>query len=134
MKKNSDQEQFQQALGKVIRKYRKAAGMTQDQLAEAIGSESENDRRSYISKLESGKRNPSTSVLAAIASALHITPAGLISEAMDEQTHAVCDQYAGCHASDAYSIVSRYILLDPDARQDVSDYINMKLAQKNSRQ
>ena len=35
MKKNSDQEQFQQALGKVIRKYRKAAGMTQDQLAEA---------------------------------------------------------------------------------------------------
>lgn len=122
-------EEFLKNLGKVIRKYRKANGMTQDQLAAAIGSELENDRRSFISKLEAGKRNPSASTLTAIASALHITPAGLISEATAQQT-ITCDSFADCHGSDAFDVVQEYIQLDPEARQDVKDYIKMKMNQK----
>ncbi|OGB21635.1 MAG: hypothetical protein A3I66_22735 [Burkholderiales bacterium RIFCSPLOWO2_02_FULL_57_36] len=54
-------------IGKVIRKQRKAAGITQAMLAEAIGLESET-----VSRIENGIRLPSIEKLVEIADLFHV--------------------------------------------------------------
>lgn len=54
-------------IGKLIRKQRKAAGITQAMLAEAVGLESET-----ISRIENGIRLPSIEKLVEIADVLHV--------------------------------------------------------------
>jgi transcriptional regulator with XRE-family HTH domain len=63
-------------LGKVIRKHRKAAGLTQEQLAERSDS-----HWTYISEIETNKVNPSIDVLRRIASGLETPLSSLIEEA-----------------------------------------------------
>lgn len=55
-------------IGEKIREARKRAGLTQWQLGNKIFVS-----ESYIALIESGKRNPSTSVLSKIAEALNLT-------------------------------------------------------------
>lgn len=54
-------------LGKNLKKYRQAAGLTQEQLAEIV-----NIHPTYVGKLEAGKNNPSTKLLFRLACAMHI--------------------------------------------------------------
>jgi transcriptional regulator with XRE-family HTH domain len=63
-------------LGKVIRKHRKAAGLTQEQLAERSDS-----HWTYISEIETNKVNPSIDVLRRIARGLRVPLSRMISEA-----------------------------------------------------
>ncbi|WP_405345940.1 XRE family transcriptional regulator [Ruminococcus sp.] len=60
--------------GERIFKLRTAKGMTQDELALAVGYKS----RSTIAKIESGERDPHQSMIAALAKALSTTPAFLM--------------------------------------------------------
>ena len=53
--------------GKNLKRYRKDAGLTQEQLAEKIGI-----HPTYVGKLEIGKSNPSTIMLFKITRALKI--------------------------------------------------------------
>lgn len=59
-------------LGRRIFTLRKAAGMTQFELAEVVGVGNE-----YISKIERGKGSPSLEILARIAQALQVEPKDL---------------------------------------------------------
>ena len=63
-------------LGEIIRKYRKAKGLTQEQLAERAGS-----HWTYISEIENGHRNPGVDVLRRIAGGLEISLSKLIADA-----------------------------------------------------
>lgn len=73
-------------VGEKIRDARKAAGLTQWQLANKIFVS-----ESYIALIESGKRNPSTNVLTKIAEALGLTTDHIIfataSRSDDSFTH-----------------------------------------------
>jgi transcriptional regulator with XRE-family HTH domain len=60
--------------GERVLKLRTEKGMTQDELALAVGYKS----RSTIAKIESGERDPHQSMIAAIAKALDTTPAYLM--------------------------------------------------------
>jgi transcriptional regulator with XRE-family HTH domain len=60
--------------GKAIRHYREVAGMTQEQLAHAIGG-----HFSDISRLESGDANPTFSTIANVAAGLGISPSRIFS-------------------------------------------------------
>lgn len=60
--------------GSLIRFYRKSRGLTQEQLAEAIGAKGSN----RISQYESGKRFPDPDVQEAIADALNISVRDLV--------------------------------------------------------
>ena len=60
-------EQFQKKLGKQIAKLRQAAGMTQDDLAERCGKEKQN-----ISRIETGRTNPTAYSLVEIAASLEV--------------------------------------------------------------
>ena len=55
------------ALGKQIRQHRKAAGLTQGELAEKCGI-----YRPYLSRIENGTANPLLTVILAIADALKV--------------------------------------------------------------
>lgn len=60
-------------LGVNVRKLRRAAGMTQEQLAAEALME-----RSYVSDLERGTRNPSVVALGRLAEALGVEPHTLL--------------------------------------------------------
>ena len=64
-----------QAFGEVLRKHRKEAGMTQEQLGFEAGVE-----RNYVSLLELGQRQPTIGTLFGLARALKVQPSVLVKE------------------------------------------------------
>jgi transcriptional regulator with XRE-family HTH domain len=58
-----------QLLGANVRRYRKLAGMSQEELSLESGL-----KRSYVSDLERGTRNPSVRALGRLAEALKVEP------------------------------------------------------------
>jgi transcriptional regulator with XRE-family HTH domain len=65
-------------VGLNVRRTRIAAGLKQEALAELVGH-----TQQYISKLESGRRNPTIITLFEFAQALGTTPAALVSPPND---------------------------------------------------
>ena len=59
----------------VLRRYRDAAGLSQQELADSVGI-----GKSHISSLELGYRAPNLNLLVKIADALHIRPGQLVDE------------------------------------------------------
>ena len=64
------------AFGPVLRKYRVAAGVSQEELGARLGYETAN----YVSCLEIGTRKPSVELLFKIANALELRASDLILE------------------------------------------------------
>ncbi|EQB11682.1 helix-turn-helix domain-containing protein [Sphingobium lactosutens] len=62
-------------LGQNVRHYRQLRGMTQEEVGLSIDM-----KRSYVSDLERGKRNPSVRALGRLAEALGVEPAALLAE------------------------------------------------------
>lgn len=71
------------AFGKVLRRLRIEAGLTQENL----GFEAEL-RRTYVSILELGQQQPSLTTIIKIAQALSITPGSLMDMVTDEVNNA----------------------------------------------
>jgi len=61
------------ALGREIRRHRKALGLSQELLAERAGL-----HRNYVGFLERGERNPSVTTLFRVAQALQVRAADLV--------------------------------------------------------
>jgi transcriptional regulator with XRE-family HTH domain len=70
-------------VGRVIRKYRESAGLSQEALAAESGL-----HRTYISLVERGHRNISVDALSQIAEALGVYPSRLMSDAEKEPDQA----------------------------------------------
>jgi transcriptional regulator with XRE-family HTH domain len=66
-------------VGRVIRKYRESARLSQEELAERSGL-----HRTYISLVERGRRNITVDALNQIAEALAVYPSKLMSDAEKE--------------------------------------------------
>ncbi len=67
------------AFGKVLRRLREAAGLTQEQL----GFEADL-RRTYVSILELGQQQPSLTTILKVAQALNCSPGKLLDMVSDE--------------------------------------------------
>ena len=63
-----------QLLGANVRRHRKLRGMSQEELSLEAGM-----KRSYVSDLERGTRNPTVRALGRLAQALRISPQDLLS-------------------------------------------------------
>ena len=63
-------------LGRVIREVREAAGLTQEQLADAAGL-----HRTYVSLLERDRRSPTVTVLFRIAVAVRVPASAILARA-----------------------------------------------------
>lgn len=61
--------------GKNVRRFRKAKGLSQEELALSVGM-----KRSYVSDLERGTRNPTIRALGRLAEALNCDPASLLEQ------------------------------------------------------
>jgi transcriptional regulator with XRE-family HTH domain len=68
------------AFGLVLRRQRKARGLSQEQLALDAGVQ-----RNYVSLLELGRNQPTISIIFKLADALSVRPSGLIKMTEDEQ-------------------------------------------------
>lgn len=60
-------------MGRNIRRIRTAHGLSQEEVAFRAGM-----KRSYLSELEQGRRNPTVRALARLAVALHVDPRDLL--------------------------------------------------------
>jgi len=60
-------------MGRNVRRLREEAGLSQEQLAFEAGM-----KRSYVSDLERGTRNPTVRALGRLAAALKVEPASLL--------------------------------------------------------
>jgi transcriptional regulator with XRE-family HTH domain len=69
----AEKHKISDTFGTVLRAYRLEKGMTQEQLSEQLGIV-----RSYVCTLESGKRQPSLTMLFRLAAALGIKPGELV--------------------------------------------------------
>ncbi len=67
-------EDYQKIIGERIRTYRKAAGMSQNDLAQKVGM-----HYAYIGQVERGEKNMTIKTLCKISEALGIPPENLIS-------------------------------------------------------
>jgi transcriptional regulator with XRE-family HTH domain len=65
MSKNTSAENPRESVVRQLKSYRKDQGMTQEQLAERVGT-----KKSNISRLESGRYNPSLDFLVKVAEGL----------------------------------------------------------------
>ncbi|MBD5647122.1 MAG: helix-turn-helix transcriptional regulator [Desulfovibrio sp.] len=76
MRKSYDEDNLAKTfMPGVLRRYRDAAGLSQQELADSVGI-----GKSYISSLELGYRAPNINLLVKIADALHISPGQLVDE------------------------------------------------------
>jgi transcriptional regulator with XRE-family HTH domain len=66
---------LQRRFGRVVRRRREAAGLSQEALAEAAGL-----HRTYVSLLERGQRQPQLGTIHALARGLGTTMASLVGE------------------------------------------------------
>ena len=69
-----------QLLGENVRRLRKERGLSQEELAFQAGM-----KRSYLSDLERGTRNPTVRAVGRLAEALEILPADLLNERRSSQ-------------------------------------------------
>ena len=72
-------EKIARAFGKTLKRYRNTAEVTQIVLA----LDSDLDR-TYISLLETGRRQPSLAALLALAKAMKVSPVALLKDTLDE--------------------------------------------------
>lgn len=128
--------------GERVLALRTEKGMTQDELAIAVGYKS----RSTIAKIEAGERDPHQSMIAAIAKALDTTPAYLMGREKTEHStdkdkvdlkipysEADCarvpliGRVAAGYSCFAEENISEYILTDSDILKDGYDYFWLKV-------
>jgi transcriptional regulator with XRE-family HTH domain len=65
--------ELQRTFGQNLRAYRKAQGLTQEELADELGHD-----KSYIGGMERGERNPSLKVVERLAAAIDVEPLTLL--------------------------------------------------------
>lgn len=102
-----------------IRTRREQLNMSQEELAKRLGYKS----RSTIAKIESGENDITQSKIVAFAKALGVKPGYLMGwEDVPEPSSSLSlTQQEETH-------IKKYRQLDADGREDVDDYVDMKLA------
>jgi len=65
--------ELRRRFGSNVKRLRKQAGFTQEAFADTIGL-----ARSYMSGIETGRRNPTLDVVETVAAVLDVTPASLL--------------------------------------------------------
>lgn len=69
---------LQRTLGQNLKAYRKARGMSQEKLAEALDK-----HRTYVGGIERGERNPSLKVIERLAALIDVDPLALLTPRAD---------------------------------------------------
>ena len=102
---------------------RKLAGLSQKELAKIL-----NCSQNMISQWENGTRDPSTDTLKAMADYFNVSTDYLLGRTDENAitSAAVPKQEALTQQEETH--IKKYRQLDADGREDVDDYVDMKLA------
>lgn len=114
MKKDITEEKQKHlnTIGQNIRRIRTDLKMSQEQLANLCGHTNDN-ARSWISKIESGTNDPPASDLKLIAKALGVTCLELMKESgEDEEKKKACELFEQCYGSEVFKVVQKFLKLD----------------------
>lgn len=119
------------AFGQKVKALRKAAGLSQEELAEKLGF----SHKSSISKIELGKNDIPTGKIEALAEALGVDPGALLNpnhkiiseKKQDPDLHDLIIKKYGQPVSDLFDILIR---LDPEDRAEIRGMARLMLMDK----
>ena len=129
MKKEVSKEKQRQLqiVGQNIKRIRLECGLSQEQLANQCGHTNEH-ARSWISKIEKGNNDLPTSELKQIAKVLGVTPVDLMRDPEDSDLERkACELFQKCYGKEAFSMVQKFLLLDPEDQKEMCDLMDLKL-------
>ena len=117
MRKDASEEKQKHlnTLGQNIKRIRTELKMSQEQLANLCGHTNDN-ARSWVSKIEKGVNDPPASELKLIAKALGVTCVELLKDNGEVEKRKACELFEQCYGSDVFKVVQQVIRLDQEDR------------------
>lgn len=119
-------KEFMKVLGNNIRKYRESKGLSQEELANLCGWNT-NNARSTISKIESGTNDVPTSKLKIIAEKLGVSVCDLMDCSKVQEQIKPVEPMGQPYSEEIVSLVSSFLKLDAVDRIKITERINTLL-------
>lgn len=119
-------KEFMKVLGNNIRKYRESKGLSQEELANLCGWNT-NNARSTISKIESGTNDVPTSKLKIIAEKLGVSVCDLMDCSKVQEQIKPVEPMEQPYSEEIVSLVSSFLKLDAVDRIKITERINTLL-------
>lgn len=119
-------KEFMKVLGNNIRKYRESKGLSQEELANLCGWNT-NNARSTISKIESGTNDVPTSKLKIIAEKLGVSVCDLMDCSKVQEQIKPVEPMEQPYSEEIGSLVSSFLKLDAVDRIKITERINTLL-------
>lgn len=119
-------KEFMKVLGNNIRKYRESKGLSQEELANLCGWNT-NNARSTISKIESGTNDVPTSKLKIIAEKLGVSVCDLMDCSKVQEQIKPVEPLEQPYGEEIVSLVSSFLKLDAVDRIKITERINTLL-------
>ena len=121
-----NRKEFMKVLGNNIRKYRESKGLSQEELANLCGWNT-NNARSTISKIESGTNDVPTSKLKIIAEKLGVSVCDLMDCSKVQEQIKPVEPMEQPYSEEIGSLVSSFLKLDAVDRIKITERINTLL-------
>lgn len=123
---SKQKQKYLSILGQNVKRLRKELNMSQEELGNRCGHTTSN-ARSWVSKIENGVNDPSTSDVSLLAKALGVKPVELMENSQEEERKA-CELFQKCYGQDAFRMVQYFLKLDASDRSVVEKMLTSLLS------
>ena len=117
-------DEYLEKIGRRIRYYREACGMTQEEIGKKVGYDNANTR-STISKIERGKNDIPQSKVRLFADAFGITVSELVNIDAEPKPLQLCDLFEECYGKKSFAMVQKFLKLNAENKKTVSEMIDL---------
>lgn len=117
-------DEYLEKIGRRIRYYREACGMTQEEIGKKVGYDNANTR-STISKIERGKNDIPQSKVRLFADAFGITVSELVNIDAEPKPLQLCDLFEECYGKESFAMVQKFLKLNAEHKEAVSKMIDL---------
>jgi transcriptional regulator with XRE-family HTH domain len=117
-------DEYLEKIGRRIRYYREACGMTQEEIGKKVGYDNANTR-STISKIERGKNDIPQSKVRLFADAFGITVSELVNIDAEPKPLQLCDLFEECYGKESFAMVQKFLKLNAENKKTVSEMIDL---------
>ena len=126
-------DEYLEKIGRRIRYYREACGMTQEEIGKKVGYDNANTR-STISKIERGKNDIPQSKVRLFADAFGITVSELVNIDAEPKPLQLCDLFEECYGKESFAMVQKFLKLNAEHREEVSRMIDVYITLEKERE
>ncbi len=125
-------DEYLEKIGRRIRYYREACGMTQEEIGKKVGYDNANTR-STISKIERGKNDIPQSKVRLFADAFGITVSELVNIDAEPKPLQLCDLFEECYGKESFAMVQKFLKLNAEHKEAVSKMIDVFTIQEREK-